>query len=94
MRRAARVDANQGDIVKALRKIPGVTVEPNHHDILVGRANRTYWFEIKAPDKVKKNGELSAKALRDSQEKLKREWTGHYVIAWTLEQILNEIGIR
>jgi len=93
-RRAARVDSNQSDIVKDLRKIPGVTVEPGHDDILVGFRGKTYWVEIKDPAKtLKKNGELKDGALKNSQEKLKAEWTGNYIIAWSLDQILEEIGI-
>lgn len=30
MRRAAKIDENQNEIVKMLRDIPGVEVEPNH----------------------------------------------------------------
>lgn len=52
MRRAARVDANQGEIVKALRKI-GASVQPLHMvgegcpDALVGYRGKNYVMEIK-----------------------------------------------
>lgn len=36
-RYAASVDKNQPEIVKALRKIPGVTVQVGMDDILIGR---------------------------------------------------------
>ena len=49
LRRAAKIDRNQGDIVSALRKIPGISVETGHDDILVGYKGRTWWFEVKAP---------------------------------------------
>ena len=53
-RQAAKIDANQPDIVKDLRKIKGVTVELNHDDILVGYKGITYWYEIKTPESVSK----------------------------------------
>lgn len=36
-RYSPRSDANQPEIVKALRKIPGVTVQVGMDDILIGR---------------------------------------------------------
>lgn len=93
MRRAARTDTNQQEIVKQLRSIPGVTVAVGHDDILVGRNNVTYWVEIKSENAVKKTGELRANALRDSQKKIKAEWTGQYLVAWSVEQILAAIGV-
>ena len=83
-RRAAKVDANQAEIVKALRSIPGVTVALRHDDILVGREGMTFWFEIK------KSGKAEVKA---GQAKLRKEWTGHYAIVSTLDEILAEIGL-
>lgn len=85
-RMAAKVDANQKEIVKALRDIPGVTVEPNHDDILVGYKGRTYWYEIKTPS--------SKKRIQPSQIKLLEHWTGHYDVVCTLDTILQEIGIK
>ncbi len=89
----SKVDSNQPDIVDALRKIPGVTVEVNHNDILVGLENLTYWFEIKEESIYKKDGTLKKGALKDSQIKLLAEWEGHYSVCWTLDQILKEIGV-
>lgn len=93
-RQAARTDENQKEIVKQLRSIPGVTVKTGVDDILIGRNGHNYLVELKDPNKVlKKNGELKAGALRDSQIKLKSEWAGHYLVAWNIEQILQEIGV-
>ena len=90
----SRSDTNQKEIVKALRKIPGVKVEVNHDDFLVGFQGKTYWFECKNPDEVsKKTGEVLEEAIRPDQKELRATWTGHYKIVWTLEQILKEIGI-
>ena len=93
-RYAAKVDKNQPAIVKALRKIPGVTVQVGHDDILVGHRGETYWIEIKEPDAVsKRTGEIKPSAIKESQHKLLNEWSGHYAVCWNLDQILTEIGI-
>ena len=83
-RQAAKVDANQPEIVKQLRKIPGVTVETQHDDILVGYKGITYWFEIKVNEKS---------AIKPSQKYLNENWTGHYQIVWDIKQIMEAIGL-
>ena len=83
-RQAAKIDANQPEIVKALRKIPGVTVELGMDDILVGYQGVTYWYEIKVSEKS---------VVKPSQVKLLEEWKGHYKIVWNLEMILEDIGM-
>ena len=90
-RRAAKVDANQPDIVKALRKMPGVSVEVGHDDIIVGYRGLTYWYEIKEPGTVCANGEIRESAKKPSQRKLEAEWTGHYRIITSIDDILSDI---
>lgn len=90
----SKIDNNQREIIKALRSIPGVTVQTNHDDFLVGHKGRTYWFECKKENIYKKDGEMKKGALKDSQIGLLKHWTGHYSIVWTLDQILKEIGIK
>lgn len=93
-RRAAKIDANQPEIVKALRSIPGVSVEVGHDDILVGYQGKTHWIELKEPDAVsKRTGEIKPSSIKDSQHKLLQNYTGHYAICWSLDQVLAEIGI-
>jgi hypothetical protein len=93
-RRAAKIDSNQNEIVKELRKIPGVTVEVNHDDILVGYKGKTYWYELKDESAVsKKTGKILESSIKDSQKKLRAEWAGHYKIVSSLEEILKDIGI-
>ena len=90
----SRTDTNQPEIVKALLKIPGITIELNHNDFLLGYKGKTYWFEVKNPDKVsKRSGEVLETGIRPDQKTLRATWTGHYKINWTLEQVLEEIGI-
>ena len=93
-RQAAKIDSNQPDIVKDLRKINGVTVELNHDDILVGYKGLTYWFEIKTPECVsKQTGLILESAKKTSQKKLEKEWKGHYRIISNVNEILSDIGL-
>lgn len=90
-RQAAKIDANQSEIVQELIK-RGFTVETGHDDILVGKGGRTWWFEIKNPSQIKKDGDYKAGAVKPSQKKLQAEWRGHYRIVHSIDQILDEIG--
>ena len=84
MRRAAKVDANQPQIVKDLRKL-GYSVDVNHNDILVGKNNFNFWYEIKNVD--------GRNRKQEGQEKLEQEWKGHYKIVNSLDEILADINI-
>lgn len=97
--RKAKVDSNQQDIVDELRKIPGVTVELGHDDILVGLMDkdfnpRTYWYEIKRPDKTYKNGEVWESEITESEQRRVKTWTGHYKIVTSVNEILKDIGLK
>ena len=92
-RQAARVDSNQEEIVKQLRDIPGVSVSTGKDDILVGFKGKTFWFELKVPDVFKKNGEFKRGAIKNSQLELLHSWEGHYSVVWSIEQLLQEIGV-
>ncbi len=97
--RARKIDANQREIVKVLRSIPGVTVAVGHDDILVGRQidgiPRTFWFEIKSAAAVsKRSNEVLRSQKKQSQIKLASEWRGHYQIVSTLAEILTAIGLH
>ena len=92
-RYANKVDSNQPEIVKDLRKIPGVSVELDHDDILVGFKGKTYWFEIKNPDKLKKDGSFRKGAVKKGQKDLQNEFNGHYSIVTTSKEIMQEIGV-
>ena len=83
-RRAKKVDANQPDIVKALRKL-GYTVYLDVDDILVGKNGFNYWYEIK-----NKNGR---NRKQESQTKLEKEWLGHYKIVSSLDEILEDMKL-
>ena len=95
MRRAAKTDTNQQQIVADLRTIPGVSVEADHHDLLVGFRGYTFWYEIKNADAVsKKTGKIKESSKRDSQKVLDKTWTGHREYATTTEEILTDITNR
>ena len=81
-RRKDKVDANQNDIVDALRKM-GFSVEVGHDDILVGKDGKTYWYEIKTGPKSE---------IKECQLKLLNNFKGHYKIVWSLEMILEDIS--
>lgn len=84
-----KVDANQPEIVKQLRAIPGVQVEVDKDDILVGYKGVNYWFEIKDPEKtLKADGSFKAGALKDCQIELLASWPGQYDVVTSFEQIL------
>lgn len=87
-RYARRADANQSEIVAALRAA-GATVQHLHTvgagcpDILVGYQGRNYLIEIKTEDGT----------LTDAQVEFIGEWRGHVDVATTPEQALGAIGI-
>jgi hypothetical protein len=95
----AKVDSNQTEIVKALEKIPNLSVEVGHDDILIGYRGKTYWIEVKSPEEISKRTGNPFKRTRkgsgtyQKQQKLKANWKGHYAICVDLGQILREIGI-
>ena len=66
MRRAAKVDVNQPEIVKQIRKLGGYVLHThilkNAFDLLVGYKGKLYIIEIKKDDKGKlTEGELKCK---------------------------------
>jgi hypothetical protein len=83
------VDANQPDIVKALRDVPGLSVAVTHMlgngypDLTLGWRGQTYMVELKIGPK---------EPLTKDQRRFHREWTGHLIVAWDARQILEAIG--
>ena len=89
MRRAAKVDSNQTEIVNAFRKF-GCSVLPLHTvgggcpDICVGLNRKSVLVEIKDGRKIK-----SARALTKDEEKFHSEWKGSLFIVESLEDVIN-----
>jgi hypothetical protein len=87
MRTAARVDANQPDIVRALRGVGASVLHchtlKNCFDILVGYRGRTFLMEIKVSEKEK---------LTTGEAEFQRTWRGStYHIVYTVDQALKII---
>lgn len=88
MRRAARVDDNQAEIVKALRAI-GCTVQSlaaigkGCPDILVGFSGQNFTFEIKDGSKVP-----SARKLTSDEQKWHTDWRGQVAIIESVDDAL------
>lgn len=91
MRRAAKVDANQTDIVAALRKI-GATVQPLHGvgsgcpDLLVGYRGVNYAIEVKDGAKPP-----SARKLTPDQVEWHIAWRGHVAVADSIEAAISVV---
>lgn len=89
MRRAAKVDSNQGAIVDALRAV-GISVAPTHTvgdgfpDLVCGYRGATHLLEVKMP----------GKGLTDDQEQFVRGWRGNYHIVTDVIEALWVFGIK
>ena len=92
MRVAAKVDANQPEIVHALEQV-GATVLYLHQlgkgapDIAVGWCGRNYLFEIKDGTKPP-----SKRLLTIYEERWHMRWHGHVEIIESVEDALRKIG--
>ncbi|KWA35926.1 hypothetical protein WT41_01635 [Burkholderia territorii] len=88
MRRAARADGNQADIVVGLRQI-GASVTPLHMvgsgcpDLAVGYKGRTVLFEVKDPKQPP-----SKRRLTDDEAIWFGNWRGEAYVIETLEQAI------
>lgn len=89
MRRKARVDDNQADIVKALRKIPGVSVAVTSQlgkgfpDLVVSHNGVNYLVEIKDGKKPKHQQKLT-----EDEKEFHESWTGQITVCSSLDEIL------
>lgn len=87
MRRAAKIDLNQKEIVLQLRMM-GYTVRHTHTigkgfpDIVIGRASRNLLVEIK------RKGE----SLTPDEREFFETWKGAVIIGYDAEQIHNEFA--
>lgn len=88
MRRAAKVDGNQSDIVAALRKI-GASVTPTHQvgngfvDLVCGFRGRNVLFEVKDPKQPP-----SKRRLTDDEAIWFGNWRGEAYVIETAEQAI------
>jgi Holliday junction resolvase len=91
MRRAAKTDANQQQVVKDLRKL-GFSVAVTSSlgkgfpDLVLGKANKNYLVELKDGNKPP-----SARKLTPDEEVFIDGWRGRVIVAISTEDILNQI---
>ena len=92
VRRAAKVDANQTEIVKALRQV-GASVQSlaatgkGVPDLLVGFRGKNLLLEVKDGGKVK-----SARKLTPDQVEWHQDWRGHVAVVESVEQAIKILG--
>jgi hypothetical protein len=85
-----RTDSNHAEIIKALRKIPNLSVFSTHEvgkgfpDIVIGYKGINYLIEIKDGNKPP-----SARKLTDSEVKFHNDWKGQIKIVNNLDEVLN-----
>lgn len=93
MRRAAKVDANQSEIVDALRRV-GASVQPLHAvgagvpDLLVGYGFRNHLLEVKDGSKPP-----SARKLTKKQVEWHEVWRGSVLTVTSPEDAIEQLGI-
>lgn len=94
MRRAARTDANQTAIVKALRSV-GASVQvlsavgEGVPDLLAGRRGVNYLLEVKDGAKP-----LSAQKLTEAQEAWHQGWAGEVRTVRSVAEALRAVGVE
>lgn len=93
MRRASKADANQSEIVDALRRA-GASVQPLHAvgsgcpDILVGFRGVNLMVEIKDGNKPP-----SARRLTPDQVVWHDAWRGQVIVVKSVDEALTAIGV-
>jgi Holliday junction resolvase len=93
MRRAAKIDDNQTEIVNALRKVGACVFSTagqakGFPDLVVGFKGVNYLLEVKDSNKPS-----SAQALTPDQVKFHAMWVGQIAVVNSVEQALKAIGL-
>lgn len=94
VRRAAKVDANQAEIVQKLRAL-GVTVQHLHAvgdgcpDLLCGYRRANFLLEVKDGSKIP-----SKRKLTSDQTEWHEGWRGQVAVAESIEDALAALGIE
>lgn len=92
MRRASKVDANQGEVVDYLRKrgavVDIVSMVPNlGYDLVVGFMGATAIVEVKDGEK-----EPARRALTESEQAAARRWGSRYYVVENLNDCSAMLG--
>ena len=91
-RRAARVDSNQTEIVKAFRRL-GASVAHTHTlgngfpDVVVGVRGVNYLVEIKDGSKPP-----SQRKLTQDEQEFRGAWRGQYVVIESIDDVIQFIN--
>lgn len=93
MRIAAKIDANQTEIVNALRKVGACVFSTagqakGFPDLVVGFKGVNYLLEVKDHNKIP-----SKQKLTPDQVKFHSTWTGQVCVVNSVEQALKAIGL-
>ena len=92
MRRRAKSDGNQAELVKQLRRIPNLSVAvtsrmgQGYPDIVVGFQGVNFMMEIKDPAQ-----QPSRRKLTNDEEHFQRNWRGQYAVVSTIEDCIRVI---
>lgn len=85
-RRAAKVDANQKEIVKEFRRLGWyaliISQLKNCCDIIVSKAGQTIAIEIKDGEKP-----ASQQRLSEGEQKFRSEWLGDYELVKSIDDV-------
>ena len=92
MRKAAKIDANQKQIVEALRKAGCsvqslATVGKGYPDLIVGRHGRNFLIEVKDGAKVP-----SARKLTNDEKRWHDNWQGHVAVVEDVNEALKLVN--
>ena len=87
MRRAAKRDLNEPEIIAALEAVGCDVLRATDVDLIVGRAGRNYLLEVK---RVKRATESR---IRPIQRRLRDTWHGQYAIVTTAQEALQAVGL-
>jgi hypothetical protein len=90
--RACKIDNNQEQLVKQMRRIPGLKVKHTHIvkgfvDVVIGYQGINYLLEIKDPGKPP-----SKRKLTDDEQKFHNEWTGQVAVVETIDDVIKLIS--
>lgn len=94
MRKAARVDDNQKEIVKQLRQIPNLSIAITSQlgkgfpDFIIGYKSLNYMIELKDGSKVE-----SKRKLTPDEVIFHESWKGQINVCNNIEEIFKLIGI-
>ncbi len=95
MRRAAKIDANQGAVVDALRKagcsvVSLAAVGKGVPDLLVGLRSRNYLLEVVGPSKLKR---FPPDGRSENQRAWHTVWAGPVLTVTSAEDALRQLDL-